>query len=293
MKVYAKLELCSVGGSMKDRAAFNMIQHALLNKTIKPGDTVIESSSGNMAIGLALACQYYGLRFMCIVDERTGKHTTDMLQALGAEIMRITSSDLQSGESLLEARLRTLKSIVGTKQNTYWTNQYANPANAEAYKIMMQEVRTSLGREPDYIVCATGTCGTIRGCSDYIAELKSATKVIAVDAVGSVIFGAKPEPRLLPGHGSAIKPNLFRDGMCDQVIHINEAEAVSGCDKLLKKEAIFAGASSGAIVSALERTAASIPEGSTVVLILPDRGERYLTSVYDETWVKKHIIKKP
>lgn len=290
IEVHAKLELCSVGGSMKDRAAFNMIRHSLLEKSIRPGDTVIESSSGNMAIGLALACRYYGLRFLCVVDERTGNHTTDMLEALAVEVRRVTDDDLLEGESLLDGRLRILKQVVETRQNVYWTNQYANRSAAEAYELMMQEINTSLGKEPDYIICATGTCGTIRGCSDYILRTGSSTKILAVDAVGSVIFGARPEPRLLPGHGSSIRPDLFREGMCEQVIYVKENDAVVGCNKLLDKEAIFAGASSGAIISALEQVAPSIPKGATVVLILPDRGERYLTSVYNKKWVDEHIM---
>ncbi len=288
--VYAKLELCSVGGSMKDRAAFNMVQQALLKKAVRPGDAIIESSSGNMGIGLALACKYYGLQFTCVIDERTSEHTVDVLQSLGANIVRVSSDDLKGGETLLEGRLRILKHIVETQRNVYWTNQYANPANSEAYAMMMEEICARLGKEPDYIFCATGTCGTIRGCSDHIQKAGLHTKVIAVDAIGSVIFGGKPEPRLLPGHGAALKPDLFRGGMCEEVIHINEKEAVTGCHKLRDSEAIFAGGSSGAIISALEKMYTRLSNESTVVLILPDRGERYLSTIYDASWVKKHII---
>lgn len=287
--VYAKLEMCSIGGSMKDRAAFNMIRQAMLDGKIKPGHTVVESSSGNMGIGLALACTYYGLKFICVVDERTNQHTIKLLKTLGAKIIKITAKDAEANETLLEARLRTVKQIVEARRGAYWTDQYSNTANPKAYSAMMEEIQSSLKGEIDYLFCATGTCGTIRGCSDYIKHEGLHTKVVAVDAVGSVIFGGEPRRRLIPGHGAAIRPNLFRDDMYDTVIHINEHDAVKGCRKLLEREAILAGGSSGAIIAALEKKCSDFPKGSTVVLILPDRGERYLDSIYNVSWLNRMV----
>jgi len=290
IELYAKLEMCSVGGSMKDRAAFNMVRQALLDGDLDIGHTVIESSSGNMGIGLALACAYYHLSFICVVDERTNRHTIKLLKTLGAKIVIIYTKDIQNNETLLEARLRTVKQIIQSKKNIYWTNQYANPANPNAYFSMMKEIDTSLDGKIDFVLCATGTCGTIRGCSEYIKQRGLQTKIIAVDAVGSVIFGGNPKPRLIAGHGAAIRPSLFRRDMCDAVFHINERDAITGCYTLLEKEAILGGGSSGAIISALRKVSIKLPKGSTVVLILPDRGERYLDSIYNASWRKRNLV---
>jgi cysteine synthase A len=139
----------------------------------------------------------------------------------------------------------------------------------------------------DYLVMAVSTTGSILGTSRRIREANPHVKVIAVDAVGSVIFGAPPAPRELPGIGSSRVPELLSREEIDEVVYVNDVESVRGCQDLLALEGIFAGGSSGSVIASIQKIIASLPAGSRVATILPDRGERYLDSVYDEAWVQK------
>ena len=131
------------------------------------------------------------------------------------------------------------------------------------------------------------TCGTIRGCAEYVREHGMTTRVVAVDARGSVIFGGEPGRRLIPGLGAGIVPELCPPAWIDEVIHVSDLDCVLGCRRLLRSEAIFAGGSSGGVASAVFRVQDRVPPGARCVMILPDRGERYLDTVYSDTWVKE------
>ena len=157
----------------------------------------------------------------------------------------------------------------------------------------MREIDESLDGKIDYIFCATSTCGTLRGCCEYLKQKGRSTKIIAVDAYGSIIFGGAPNNRLIPGHGSSVRPEIYRDGLADRVVYVNDAECVAGCRSLLKEEAILTGGSSGAIISGFAKVKNEIPEKSNVVLILPDRGERYLDTIYNSKWVSKNLGEIP
>jgi N-(2-amino-2-carboxyethyl)-L-glutamate synthase len=146
-------------------------------------------------------------------------------------------------------------------------------------------VVTALEGRVDYLFCATSTCGTLRGCAEFVRARGLATRIVAVDAAGSVIFGGVSAKRLLPGHGAAIRPALFQQGLADRVVHVTDRECVAGCRTLARREAILAGASSGAVVVAAHRLRDEIPSGSRCALILADRGERYLDTVYSDAWV--------
>lgn len=153
----------------------------------------------------------------------------------------------------------------------------------------MQEIAAELDYRVDYLFAAASTCGTIRGCSDYIKAQGLRTRVIAVDAVGSVIFGGVKSNRLIPGHGAAVRPELYRPGMQDDFVHVTDLDCILGCHRLLATEALLVGGSSGAVLTAVERLQHSIPAGANCVMIFPDRGERYLDTIYSESWVREHF----
>lgn len=288
VNVFAKLESSNLGGSIKDRPALLMLEEAMRNGAIKEGTTIIESSSGNMGIGLAQACLRYGLRCIIVVDPRTTITNINIMKALGAATDMVDWPGKITG-SFLESRLERVEQLLKEIPESYWPNQYANENNPKAHHRIMQEIDNALNGKVDYVFCATGTCGTLRGCSDYLKQHGRSTKIIAVDAEGSVIFGGKPGKRLVPGHGSSVRSTLYQDGMAEMVVYVDDKECVAGCRILLGKEAIFAGGSSGAIVSAVSKIVETIPHGSNVVMILPDRGERYLDTVYDPTWVNSNL----
>ncbi len=287
-RLFAKLEAFNPGGSIKDRPALNIIETALGRGDIAPGGTVIESSSGNMGIGLAQACRYYGMRLVCVVDTKTTAQNIGILKAYGAEIDLVSNPDPATGE-FLQARINRVQSLLQSIPNSFWPDQYSNIQNAIAHEQTMHEIATELDNKVDYLFCSTSTCGTIRGCATYARNHELQTKVLAVDAIGSVLFGDKPAKRLIPGHGAAVVPKLLKRDLIDGVIHVSDLECVVGCRRLVRDEAILVGGSSGAVIMAIERMRDIIGAGATCVAIFPDRGERYLDSIYSDGWVEQHF----
>lgn len=287
-QVYAKLEGYNPGGSIKDRAAISIIKNALDTRRIGPDTTIIESSSGNMGIGLAQICAYYGLRFICVIDPKATTANVAILKAYGAEIDYVSEPDPVTGE-FLQARIDRVNQLLVSTPDSYWPDQYSNLFNLKAHYITMREIVSQLGRAPDYLFSATSTCGTARGCAEFARDNNLKTKVVAVDAVGSVIFGGKFAKRLIPGHGASVRPRLHLPGLIDRCVHITDLECVVGCRRLVRKEAILAGGSSGAVLTAVERMKETIEPGATCVAIFADRGERYLNTIYSDSWVSEHF----
>lgn len=291
IEVFGKLEALNPGGSIKDRPAYRIITHALAAGAITQDTTIVESSSGNFAIGLAQVCGYLGLRLICVVDIKTTAQNIRIIEAYGARVDLVSKPDPVSGEYLM-ARLNRVRQILDSVPSGFWPNQYANADNSGSHHdSTMPEIVASLGTDIDYVVLATSTCGTLRGCADFVRSHGMKTKIVAVDAMGSVIFGRPSGKRLLPGHGAGIVPTLFKPDLADIVVHVSDLDCVLGCRRLVQQEAILAGASSGGIVSAIERLAGEgiIPVGARCAAILADRGERYLDTVYSDSWVQDKL----
>jgi N-(2-amino-2-carboxyethyl)-L-glutamate synthase len=288
-KLYAKLEALNPGGSIKDRPAREILQDAIRRGEVRRGTVVIESSSGNMGIGLAQACAYYGLRFICVVDVKASPQNRRLLEIYGAEIDCVLEPDPETGE-LLPARLRRVRELVAEHGDAFWPNQYANEHNSGAhFRTTMQEISTALDHKLDFILCAASTCGTVRGCGEYVREQGLETRVIAVDSVGSLIFSDQKGPRHLPGMGAGLRPPLCDLRFIDEHILISDLECVLACRLLVRREGILAGASSGGLIAAVGKLQDRIPEGSVCVVVLPDRGERYVDTVYSDAWVREHF----
>lgn len=287
-ELYAKLEFLNPGGSTKDRPAFFIIKQGIESGAIQPDTVIVESSSGNMGIGLAQACSYYGLRLICVVDPKTTEQNLSLLKAYGMVIDMVKEPDPQTGE-FLQARINRVQEILLNTKNSFWPNQYANVNNSESHQQTMHEISSALNGEVSYLFCATSTCGTMRGCGDYAHRRGMKTEMVAVDAVGSIIFGGPKAKRLIPGHGAAVRPQLFRDDIADHVKLISDLECVIGCRRLVRTEALLVGGSSGAVIMAVEHMKRIIPSGSTCVVIFADRGERYLDTIYSDDWVRNHF----
>ncbi|MGB8509510.1 MAG: 2,3-diaminopropionate biosynthesis protein SbnA [Pyrinomonadaceae bacterium] len=288
INLYAKIEALNPGGSIKDRTALNILTEAFARGALEVGDTVVESSSGNMGIGLAQACAYMGLKFICVVDPKTTAQNINILKAYGAQIEMITEPDPVTGE-YLSVRIERVQQLLHIYPNSFWPDQYSNLSNPLAHHTTMHEIVTALEGQVDYLFVATSTCGTIRGCSEYIKQQGMSTKVIAVDAVGSIIFGGEKAKRLIPGHGAAIRPQLFQLGMAVECVHISDLDCVLSCRRLVSQEAILTGGSSGAVFAAFEQLQHRIPSSSNCVMIFADRGERYLDTIYSDSWVQEHF----
>lgn len=288
-RLFAKLESLNPGGSSKDRPAHYILRHALASGRIRPGTVVVESSSGNMGIGLAQACRVYGLRFVCVIDPKTAPQNVRLLELYGAEIDWVTEPDPVSGE-FLQARITRVGHLLGEISGSFWPNQYANEMSSMAhYETTMHEIASVLKGEVDFLFCATSTCGTITGCAEYIRDHGMRTEIIAVDAVGSRIFSSQPAPRFIPGFGAGFRPSLCRADLVARCVHVSDIDCVTGCRSLLRREGLLVGGSSGGVLAAVERLRDVIPPGAQCVMILADRGERYLDTVYSDDWVCEHL----
>jgi N-(2-amino-2-carboxyethyl)-L-glutamate synthase len=292
-EAYAKLELLNPGGSVKDRPARYIIERGIRDGTIAPGATVIESSSGNFGIALAMAARIYELDFVCVVDPRTAPLNLQILQQLGARVEMVTRPDPYGG--YLHTRLERVQELLAEIPGAYWIDQYANELNARChYDGIGTEIVEALGdQQIDVFLAAVSTTATLMGASRRIRDAWPDVRIVAVDAAGSVIFGTPSGKRDLPGIGSSRRPELLVEEEVDDVIYIDDCESARGCRELLRGEGILAGGSSGAVIAAVQRLAPELPRGSRVVTLLPDRGERYMDLVYDDAWVEAHRTETP
>ncbi|NND96139.1 MAG: 2,3-diaminopropionate biosynthesis protein SbnA [Pirellulaceae bacterium] len=290
VRLYAKLEAFQPGGSAKARPALAMIQSALESGQIRPGSTVIESSSGNMGIGLAQTCRRFGLRFICVVDPNAQQQNVDIMRALGAEIDRVTEP---VHGNFLSARLARVCYLLENTNNSFWPNQYANLDNPLAHQRgTIREIDGALGDDLDYLFVATSSTGTIRGCQDYLRQLGRSTTVVAVDAVGSVLFGGNPGPRSIPGLGAGRLPPLARDCDVKVVQRVTDLDCVVGCRRMAQREAVLVGGSAGGVLESVRRMQ-SLLQGKTCVAILHDSGTRYLDTVFNDDWVQTELGRSP
>ena len=285
--LFGKLEAANPAGSIKDRTSLYIIKQALASGTIKKGDTVIESSSGNMAVGLAQACLYYGLKLIVVVDPKLNSHTEKILKTYGVRIEHVTVPKENGG--YLAARLERVQQLLDQIPNSYWSNQYGNQNNPLTHHETMSELMDSLHGKLDYLFVATSTCGTLMGCADYIHENHLNTKIIAVDAVGSVLFGGPPLKRLIPGHGAGVPSQFLDTNKIYDHVYVDDVDCARGCWSLLEKEAILCGGSSGGMISAVRKYSQKIEQDSNCALFLCDRGERYLDTIYNRDWLLKEL----
>lgn len=293
-RVFGKVERFNPGGSIKDRTARSIIEQALRSRRIVPGvTTVVESTSGNLGIALAQLCNFFGLDLVCVTDPKVTAQNLAIMRAYGARVLVVEHRDQATGE-YLPVRLAAVQSLLRTLPDAWWPNQYANEDNPRAHRITMREIVEAVSGRLDYLFVAAGTCGTLRGCAEYLHENQLDVTVVAVDAVSSAIFGPPSDEearhaRRIPGHGAAIAPPLIRPGLANRVLKVTDADCVRGCRQLLAAESILAGGSSGAVISAVQLAAPWIEPGSTCVAILPDGGDRYLDTVYSDRWVDANV----
>ncbi len=289
IRLYAKAEFLNPTGSVKDRAAYFVIKKLLENKEIDKDTTLIESSSGNFGIALSAYCKHYGLKFICVVDPHISPLNDMLIRAFGALIIKVTTPDENGGYLL--TRIRKVKQLCEEIKNSYWVNQYGNPYNAEAYYHSLGGEICDAMEELDYIFLGISSGGTITGVSRRIKEKFPQAKVIAVDIIGSVIFGHPPKKRYIPGIGSSMVPTILNHSKIDDVVMMDEVSTIKACHEMLEKYNIFAGGSSGSAYAGIKKYFKEHPVDKpvNVVTVFPDRGERYYNTVYDEKWCLKFI----
>ena len=281
-----KLEYANPGGSAKDRPARLMIERALAAGEISPGSTIIESSSGNMGIGLAQACRVHGLNFICVVDPRAQKQNLAIIKALGGQIDLVRKP---LGGDFLAARISRVCELLEQTPNSYWPNQYANPDNPRShFEGTIREIDEALHGDFDVLLVATSSTGTAQGCRDYLLQRGRAVRVIAVDSQGSVLFGGTAGPRKIPGLGAGKEPKLAVGQTFDDVIRVTDLDCVVGCRRLAQREAVLVGGSAGGVLMTVDRMQNELA-GQRCVAVLHDSGTRYLETVYNDDWVNESL----
>lgn len=282
--VIAKLEFLNPGGSIKDRPAQFIIEEGLKNGTITANTHLVESTSGNLGIAVAMVARVYDLKFTAVVDPKISVTNLRILEKLGADIDMVHLRD--SCGSYLQTRLMRVQELVRTVPNCLWINQYANPLNWKAHHDGTgTEIVNELDGPIDCFLTSVSTTGTIMGVSRRLRAEFPDLRVIAVDAVGSIIFGTPAARREIPGIGASKVPELLSTDEIDEVVLVNDRESAYACQTLLKSEGIFVGGSSGAVVAAILKLLPTLPESYRIVTLFPDRGERYLDLIYDDQWL--------
>ena len=287
INLYVKLEYYNPTGSVKDRTAAYIIRKALDLKEIDRNTVLIESSSGNLGIALAAYCRELGLSFYCIVDPHISPVNEYLIKTLSTKMIKVTEPD-ENGGYLLN-RIRKVKQLLKEIPNSYWVNQYGNPYNAEAYKETLGKEICDELKNIDYIFLGVSSGGTITGVSQKIKEIFPEAKVIAVDVIGSVIFGGAPRKRYIPGIGSSMVPSILKDAKIDEVLITDESSTIKMCHELLKNQRLFIGGSSGSVFSAVKKyfSGKKFEKKPNVVAVFADKGDRYINTIYNEDWYSR------
>jgi cysteine synthase A len=285
--LYAKLEFGNFAGSIKSRPAFHILNKAIESGVIDQHSTIVESSSGNFAIALAMFSKLLGIDFIPVIDPNINPGYEQLLRYLCRKVIKVTRQD-ETGGYLL-TRLAVVHELCETHKNVFWPNQYENKYNAQAYyQFMGKEIADSFD-QLDYAFIGVSSCGTIAGLSKRLKEEFPGIKIIAIDVEGSVIFMQKPRKRFISGIGSSIVPPLVNHAEIDEIIHLPQTDIIEGCHELVDEHMLFAGASSGASYSAVKKYFKEHPptgDAPKVVFICPDRGDAYLDTIYNQEWGK-------
>jgi cysteine synthase A len=271
--IYGKVEFFNPGGSVKDRICLNMINEAERQGKLKPGGTIVEPTSGNTGIGLALVAAVRGYKLILVMPESMSMERASLLSSYGAQLVLTPAWEGMKG-SIKEA-----ESILAQNPSYFMPDQFSNPANPAMHKMTTAvEIWDALGGKVDALVAAVGTGGTITGCGEFFKEKNPSIKVIAVEpATSPVLSGGDPGPHKIQGIGAGFIPKVLNRSILDRVVTVTDDEAYQTAKQLSKKEGLLVGISAGANVFAAQKVADELGPGKNVVTILCDTGERYIS----------------
>jgi len=291
-EMYAKVDYMNPGGSVKDRIGVTMIDDAEKRGLLKPGGTIIEGTSGNTGMGLALVAAVRGYKMVFTITDKQSKEKVDLLKALGAEVIvcptAVEPDDPRSYYSVA-------KKLAGEIPNSFYPNQYENPMNPEAhYRTTGPEIWDDTEGKITHFVCGVGTGGTISGIGRFLKEKNPKIQIIGADPIGSLYYEffktgkvGKAKTYVVEGIGEDIFPSTMDFKVLDDIEQITDEECFVWARRLVKQEGLFTGGSGGGCISAALRVAKRCKKGDVVVAFLPDTGMRYLSKVYSDEWMRE------
>lgn len=290
VRLLAKLEYFNPGGSVKDRIGIAMIEAAERAGKLKPGDWIVEPTSGNTGVGLCIAAILKGYRVVCTMPDKVSQEKINLLKAYGAEVVicptAVAPEDPRSYYSVARQ--------IAKERPAFLPNQYENLANPEAhYRTTGPEIWEQTNGQLDAFVAGIGTGGTISGVGKFLKERNPKIKIVGADPEGSMIYSEfyklphDVHTYFIEGIGEDIIPGALNFSVIDEIIRITDREAYQMARELARKEAILTGSSGGAALVAALRYAEKLQKG-TIVVIIPDTGRQYLSKVYSDDWLREH-----
>ena len=271
--VLAKLESFNPGGSVKDRICLAMIEDAEARGLLRPGATVIEPTSGNTGIGLAMVCAVKGYQVILTMPETMSAERLQILKSYGAEVVLTPAKEGMIGA------VKRAETIVKERPGAFMPQQFINPANPEVHRrTTAQEILRQTEGEIDAFVAGVGTGGTITGVGEVLKKRNPQVKIVAVEPKNSaVLSGEAPGPHMIQGIGAGFVPDVLNRAIIDEIVTVSEEDAHACSSRLAKEEGLFVGISAGAACWAALRLAGALGQGKTVVTVFPDTGERYFS----------------
>jgi len=289
--IYAKLEFMNPGGSIKDRIAKYMVEKAEKEGKLKPGDTIIENSSGNTAMGLAIVARQKGYKLKIVIRDTTSKEKIKMLKILGVDVITV---DATLPPENPKSYNNYAANLAKDNASLYYIDQHNNLDNNESYYYTLgPELYNQLNGNIDYLIAAVGTGGSLFGTGKFLKEKIPNVKIIGVDPVGSVFYDyfktkklVKPSRYFLEGMGDEFLIKTAQLEMMDEMFQIDDKKAFGWTKKLAFEEGIIAGGSSGANIWAAIELAKQIDRKANIITIFPDSGYKYFTTIYNDEWLK-------
>jgi N-(2-amino-2-carboxyethyl)-L-glutamate synthase len=284
--LFLKCEGFNFAGSIKLKAATEMVEAAERDGVLTPDSILVESSSGNLGVALSMIAASKGYRFLCVTDSRCNLSTRLLMKALGSQVHVIATAESDAKGGLLGARIDYIRALCASDERYVWLNQYTNPGNWRAhYRKTAPAIRRQFPRL-DVLFVGAGTTGTLMGCARYLREQHWPVRIVAVDSVGSVTFGGAPGRRMIPGLGMSVRPPLLDESLVDEVVRVEEMDTIRTCHHLARRGFLFGGSTGTVVSGAMEWLARHEGRELTAVAIAPDLGERYLDTIYQTNWLQ-------
>jgi len=276
VRLFAKLEFLNIGGSIKDRLGFYLIQKAIEKGKLQEGDTVIEPTAGNTGIGLALAAIHYKLHALFVTPEKFSEEKQNLMRALGAEVINTPT------ERGMTHAIEKAKQLASVRANAYIPNQFHNEDNPTTYyDTLGPEIMEEMDGKVDIFIAGAGSGGTFTGTARYLKEKNPQIKTVIVEPEGSILNGGEPGPHRTEGVGLEFIPDFMDQGLFDKIYTITDERAFTRLAELAKQEGLLVASSSGLALEAALKEAEIAESGTNIVTVFSDSSERYLsTGIY-------------